>query len=699
MSERDLPKALGRLRDQSNLSEVVILSTCLRTEIYAVVERFHDGVAALEEFLATTSGSPADSLAEHFTVRFDDDVTNHLFAVAAGLDSAVLGESEVLGQVRRAWEQARSERVSGPVLGALFRHAVETGKRVRSETAIARGITSLSHGAVALAARHRDGGLGGARVLVVGAGEMGEGVTQALAGGDTATLVVANRTPDRTEAVVAALPPDVASRVRSAALDDLAGLMASSDVVFTSVGTTHPIVDRAMVEAAVTGRGPGDPLLVVDLGVPRNVEPSAARSRRAGAARHGGAAIRGLRRPVRARGGGGRCQPHRRRRGGALPGGLPGPRCRPHGVGPQGEGRRGPPFRARPAAVEAVRAVRGPVGAGRCGDQGDGGQAAPSTDRGPQGRGRHSEGRAPGRSAPNAVRSLVRGRPVSVMTGPLALRLATRGSPLAMWQARRVEELLHRSGVSTSLVVVETTGDRRLDVPLDRLGGQGVFVKEVQAAVIGGEADAAVHSAKDLPASAEHCVPGLVLAAFPERADARDVLVGGRLASLPVGATVATGSARRRVQLANLRPDLTFAGLRGNLATRLATVGRRRGSGGVRAQSGGCGAVRAEWRSGGGQGRARPVGLVPTSRARARGARHRDDAAAGGAGGAGRRVPGGRRRRPARAGRHRRPRSPPPGDVRAGVPGRAGWWLHACRSAPTPSWSSPAPSPTGPPSA
>ena len=159
------------------------------------------------------------------------------------------------------------------------------------------------------------------------------------------------------------------------------------------------------------------------------------------------------------------------------------------------------------------------------------------------------------------------------MTGRLALRLATRGSPLALWQAHRVAELLDRSGVATSLVVVETAGDRRLDVPLDRLGGQGVFVKEVQAAVIGGEADVAVHSAKDLPAAVELGAPGLVLAAFPERADARDVLVGARLDTLPVGATVATGSARRRAQLANLRPDLTFAGLRGNLATRLAAVG------------------------------------------------------------------------------------------------------------------------------
>ncbi len=153
------------------------------------------------------------------------------------------------------------------------------------------------------------------------------------------------------------------------------------------------------------------------------------------------------------------------------------------------------------------------------------------------------------------------------------LRLATRGSPLALWQARRVAGLLAAGGVDAGLVVVDTEGDRRTDVPLARLGGQGVFVKEVQAAVARGDADAAVHSAKDLPATAELAAPGLVLAAFPERADPRDVLVGARLADLPTGATVATGSARRRVQLANLRPDLTFADLRGNLATRLSRVG------------------------------------------------------------------------------------------------------------------------------
>jgi len=153
------------------------------------------------------------------------------------------------------------------------------------------------------------------------------------------------------------------------------------------------------------------------------------------------------------------------------------------------------------------------------------------------------------------------------------LRLATRGSPLALWQAERVTALLRAVGVPTRLVVVETEGDRRTDVPLGQLGGQGVFVKEVQAAVARGDADAAVHSAKDLPASDELVVPGLVLGAFPERGDPRDVLVGARLDTLATGATVATGSARRRVQLANLRPDLVFTDLRGNLATRLSRVG------------------------------------------------------------------------------------------------------------------------------
>ncbi len=276
MGESALPKALGMLRDRANLSEAVVLSTCLRTEVYAVVERFHDGVAELQEFFAAIAGTTVDVLADHLITRFDDDVSDHLFSVASGLDSAVLGESEVLGQVRRAWERAQHERASGPVLGTMFRHAVETGKRVRSETAISRGITSLSHGAVALAADRRVGGLAGARILVVGAGEMGDGVLRAITTHDPVELVVANRTAKRATELVAALPDELSSRSRVIGLKALPEALLTADVVFTSVGTTHPIVETPVLAAAVADRSPEDSLLVVDLGVPRNVEPAAA---------------------------------------------------------------------------------------------------------------------------------------------------------------------------------------------------------------------------------------------------------------------------------------------------------------------------------------------------------------------------------------------------------------------------------------
>jgi hydroxymethylbilane synthase len=151
-----------------------------------------------------------------------------------------------------------------------------------------------------------------------------------------------------------------------------------------------------------------------------------------------------------------------------------------------------------------------------------------------------------------------------------SLRAATRGSALARWQTDHVASLL---GGDVEAVVVQTEGDRRTDVPIEAIGGRGVFVKEVQAAVLDGRADFAVHSAKDLPSSPELQPDGLVIACVPERGDPRDALVGSSLEGLPVGGLVATGSVRRRVQLSNLRPDLSFTGLRGNIETRLAKVG------------------------------------------------------------------------------------------------------------------------------
>lgn len=152
------------------------------------------------------------------------------------------------------------------------------------------------------------------------------------------------------------------------------------------------------------------------------------------------------------------------------------------------------------------------------------------------------------------------------------MRLATRGSPLALHQTEMVAALLRAAypGLDVETVVVRTRGDRDASAPLDQIGGQGAFVTEVEAAVGDGRADAAVHSAKDMPSAMG---PAFVLGAVPPRADPRDALIGCTLAALPAGARIATGAARRRAQLAYLRPDLVFDDLRGNMARRVAAAG------------------------------------------------------------------------------------------------------------------------------
>jgi glutamyl-tRNA reductase len=277
--DSDLAKALRRLCDSPHLSEAVILSTCMRTEVYAVVERFHDGVGDIEEFFESRAGSNppagpeagdtyARTLSEHLYVAYDDMAAAHLFEVAAGIDSAVLGEGEVLRQVRHAAERARSEKVAGPLLGRMFRHALEVGKRSRAETSIARGITSLSHAAVALATEQLGGSLGGQNVLVVGAGDMGSGMSRALTRSSApARLVVASRTRAR------AL--EIAGRLGGEAVDlaSLRRAVAEADVLLTSTASPRVLFEAADVARVMAARA-GRPLLVVDAAVPRDVDPA-----------------------------------------------------------------------------------------------------------------------------------------------------------------------------------------------------------------------------------------------------------------------------------------------------------------------------------------------------------------------------------------------------------------------------------------
>ena len=149
--DADLHKTLSALNHRRNVQEAVVLSTCLRTEVYAVVDRFHDAVAEIYDVLSEQSHLSVEELSAHAVVRFDDDVTSHLFSVTSGLESVVTGETEVVGQVRRAFERAQEEGTCGPVLSALFRHALQTGKRVRTETGISKGTTSFAYAAVTVA--------------------------------------------------------------------------------------------------------------------------------------------------------------------------------------------------------------------------------------------------------------------------------------------------------------------------------------------------------------------------------------------------------------------------------------------------------------------------------------------------------------------------------------------------------------------
>ncbi len=261
-----LPKALHDLQSRESVGEVVVLSTCNRTEVYAIAERFHGAYADVRNFLAELAFVAPDEFADHLYVHYDGEAVRHLFAVAAGLDSAVIGESEILGQVRNAWERAGEEGTVGPVLNLLFRHALETGKRARTDTDIARGTASVSHAAVEMAAA-RLGDLHGRRVLIMGAGEMAEGMATALQGAGVADVFVANRTWRKAR--------NLADRIGGQAvrLSDLPLALSEIDLLLTSTGATVPVVEHDDFEPVMAERQ-GRPLLIVDIAVPRDVDPT-----------------------------------------------------------------------------------------------------------------------------------------------------------------------------------------------------------------------------------------------------------------------------------------------------------------------------------------------------------------------------------------------------------------------------------------
>jgi len=288
-----LPKLLHALDGAEDVSEVVVLATCNRTEVFLVAERFHSAYSQVRDFFSDLTFLPPDMFADSLYVHYDEQAIRHLFEVTAGLDSAVPGEHEILGQVRTAWDIARAEGTARRSLNLLFRHALEVGKRARTETRIAHHLTSVSQAAVVIAGERladdddtasvvsrcagtrAANGLAGRRVLVVGAGSMAKGMASFLADAGVAELVIANRTVDRAEALAASLEEksDVLA-VRGVGLDGLDAELVAVDAVFCATDATEPVIAAEQLRVA-TGRR-DDQLLVVDVGMPRDVDPAAA---------------------------------------------------------------------------------------------------------------------------------------------------------------------------------------------------------------------------------------------------------------------------------------------------------------------------------------------------------------------------------------------------------------------------------------
>lgn len=260
-------KAVAGLAQRDNVREAAVLSTCNRIEVYVVAERFHGAYGDVRDFLCELGDLTVEDLTPHLYSQHDAAAVTHLFEVAAGLDSAVLGESEILGQVRGAWEVAQREGGARSTLNLLFRRAVATGKRARSETGIGRGTASISHAAVEMIS-DVTGDIAGKRVLVVGAGSMGEGVAVALHRAGGADILVANRSADRGSTL--------AERVDGVAVgfDRLDEAIGAADLVVACTGSGEPVLTRELIESARARNR--RPLHIVDIAVPRDVAPSVA---------------------------------------------------------------------------------------------------------------------------------------------------------------------------------------------------------------------------------------------------------------------------------------------------------------------------------------------------------------------------------------------------------------------------------------
>ncbi|XP_043713393.1 glutamyl-tRNA reductase 1, chloroplastic-like [Telopea speciosissima] len=268
--EAEWPRAIGELCGLNHIEEAAVLSTCNRMEIYVVALSRNRGIKEVKDWMAKTSGIPVSELQQHLFLLYDDHATNHLFEVAAGLDSLVLGEGQILAQVKQVVKGGQGVVGFGRNISGLFKHAITVGKRVRTETNIAAGAVSVSSAAVELALmKLPESFLSSARMLVIGAGKMGKLVIKHLVAKGCRKMVVVNRSEERVTAIREELK-DV--EIIYKPLSEMLSCSAEADVVFTSTASETPLFLKEHVESfPLASPEIGGVRLFVDISVPRNV--------------------------------------------------------------------------------------------------------------------------------------------------------------------------------------------------------------------------------------------------------------------------------------------------------------------------------------------------------------------------------------------------------------------------------------------
>ncbi len=255
--------------DTAHVNEAVVLATCNRVEIYADVDRFHGSVEDLTSLLVAMSGASAEAVLPCIYVHYDEAAVRHIFTVASGLDSLVLGEPQILGQVKDTLNRGQRGDTVGPALNSLFQQALRVGKRAHAETGIDKAGQSLVSVALTAAAQLMNG-LTGARVCIVGAGSMAALAATSVRRAAVLDITIASRNPARAR--------QLASSVGGSAvgLDDLSDCLKSADLVISCTGASGTVLTAAEVARACTNRAPAAPLVLVDLALPHDIEPAAA---------------------------------------------------------------------------------------------------------------------------------------------------------------------------------------------------------------------------------------------------------------------------------------------------------------------------------------------------------------------------------------------------------------------------------------